>query len=313
MIKSSKLQIIYKLYFPNGVHIGKNKLEDAENTITADTLFSAICHEAIKMGSNGIEELMKKVNNSPFCISDGFPFLGEELYLPKPYLSIKSENKDSSVKKLYKKINYVPLSMWHQYIRGESNPKEILELQSKVNSSKVHTKIKHNDDGNHNIYSVGINYFTEAAGLYFVLQCNEEDEQYFSDLIYSLSYSGLGGKRSSGVGRFEYLEEELPELYTELLKKESSTYVNISIASPKVEELQYVIENSKGFSTIRRGGMISSVNKDGSELPTKRKKDLFMLKSGSSFTERFKGEIVDVSDDFSHPVYRYGKPLFIGV
>ena len=45
----------------------------------------------------------------------------------------------------------------------------------------------------------------------------------------------------------------------------------------------------------------------------RRKKDLYVFNSGSTFTEKFEGDICDVSSGGAHPVYRYAKPLWLGV
>ncbi|MCL2217994.1 MAG: type III-A CRISPR-associated RAMP protein Csm4, partial [Defluviitaleaceae bacterium] len=44
-----------------------------------------------------------------------------------------------------------------------------------------------------------------------------------------------------------------------------------------------------------------------------RKNDLFALDSGSVVRSRFKGGVYDVSHHGSHPVYRYAKPMLLGV
>ena len=38
-----------------------------------------------------------------------------------------------------------------------------------------------------------------------------------------------------------------------------------------------------------------------------------MIKSGSCFKENLDGEIVDVGSGEAHPVYRYGKPIMLGI
>lgn len=40
----------YKLAFTSGIHIGKTMLVDSNPGIHADTLFSALCQEALKIG-----------------------------------------------------------------------------------------------------------------------------------------------------------------------------------------------------------------------------------------------------------------------
>lgn len=47
---------VFRLHFPAGVHFGKGRLEDTAYTFKADTLFSALCIEAVK---DGEEHLLK--------------------------------------------------------------------------------------------------------------------------------------------------------------------------------------------------------------------------------------------------------------
>ena len=44
-----------------------------------------------------------------------------------------------------------------------------------------------------------------------------------------------------------------------------------------------------------------------------KKKDLYVFRAGSCFVHPFAGDIYDVSDGGSHPVYRYARAMFLGV
>ena len=48
----------YKLKFQGAVHLGKNRLENGEFVFCADTLFSALCHEALKRGAGCFEPFL---------------------------------------------------------------------------------------------------------------------------------------------------------------------------------------------------------------------------------------------------------------
>ena len=49
---------IYKLSFPNGIHIGTGNLSSTEKVIHSDTLFSPMCFEALNMGG---EEKLNRI------------------------------------------------------------------------------------------------------------------------------------------------------------------------------------------------------------------------------------------------------------
>lgn len=48
----------YKLKFSTGVHFGKGTLEDTAYAFCADTLFSALCIEAVKDSTERLERLV---------------------------------------------------------------------------------------------------------------------------------------------------------------------------------------------------------------------------------------------------------------
>ena len=52
--------LMYKLTFPNGIHIVNGRLSSSDITIHSDTLFSAMCIEALNIGG---EEMLNRVVN----------------------------------------------------------------------------------------------------------------------------------------------------------------------------------------------------------------------------------------------------------
>ena len=46
--------MIYKLHFTTAVHFGQGTLADTGHRLMADTIFSALCHEAAKEDETGI-------------------------------------------------------------------------------------------------------------------------------------------------------------------------------------------------------------------------------------------------------------------
>lgn len=96
--------VIYRFHFSVGVHFGAGSLWDGMNTLPADTLFSALCHEAAACGGGeAVEQLAAAVGGDVLRLSDLFPFIGEEFYLPKPLCPVSREQEgDSVVKKISK-------------------------------------------------------------------------------------------------------------------------------------------------------------------------------------------------------------------
>ena len=91
--------IAYKLCFQTSVHFGDGMLNDTKNTFCADTLFSAFCIEALKFGEKNLQNVYEKFNSGKLKISDGFPFIDNDLYIPKPLYTVESPESDTKDRK----------------------------------------------------------------------------------------------------------------------------------------------------------------------------------------------------------------------
>ena len=58
----------YKLKFTTAVHFGNGKLEDSGDHPMADTVFSALCHEAVAIEK--LDALVSSVQEGKIAISD---------------------------------------------------------------------------------------------------------------------------------------------------------------------------------------------------------------------------------------------------
>ncbi len=95
--------LLYKLEFTTGLHIGKDvsgpSLDDGRMTVHSDTLFSALCCEAVKSGN--IERIYTYFAEGDLIISDTLPYKEEEYFLPKPIIHMEKHRGEgnSSIKK----------------------------------------------------------------------------------------------------------------------------------------------------------------------------------------------------------------------
>lgn len=83
----------------------------------------------------------------------------------------------------------------------------------------------------------------------------------------------------------------------------------LSVALPADDELENALENASYLLEKRSGFVASS---DYAE-EWRKKRDLYVFTAGSCFVNCFAGDIYDVSEGGKHPVYRYAKPIFMGV
>lgn len=302
--------LMYCLRFPVGVHFGEKSLDESRYSFSADTLFSALYMEALKHGEDMASWLLKKVCAGEILFSDAFPYIGETYYLPKPLrrVEVHDTQGDSRVKKAFKSLAYIPMRQMESYMKGDFDA--ISEKQKLGNLGKGYVKTSAAIHGMEETepYHVGVYYFNDGCGLYFIVKiADEQDEDGVYDLLDSLSFSGIGGKRTSGLGRFEL--DKVKALDSLKFERKGSVYMSLSISLPKEEEMEKALHNAQ-YQVQKRGGFMASFEYASEN---RKKKDLFLLSSGSCFEQVFQGDVYDVSDGGNHPVYRYAKPIFFAL
>jgi CRISPR-associated protein Csm4 len=307
---------IYKLTFKTPVHFGKGRLTGTDNVIYADTLFSALCIEALKLyGADGVDKLCSLVKNDGLRISDMFPYSSDTLFIPKPIITLKRDiNKqgNSKLKKKFKGLKYIPLEDMEDFLKGNYDPENANDML--FNLGKEHTSAKGSVkiDEDNLPYNVGTYTYSENCGIYFVVAAENEDALVdVSDLMDSLSYTGIGGKVSSGYGKFDYVNGDIPKALRQGLENDAGLYMSLSLSLPTENELPNALDGAS-YELIKRSGFVASENYTDTPV---RKKDLYCFKSGSCFKHGFKGDIYDVASvkGGKHSVYRYAIPLLFRI
>ncbi len=303
---------IYKLHFTGAVHFGEGGLITSADTLLADTVFGALCSEAAMQGDGILEKLVGYADAGNLLISDGLPFIGQDLYVPKPVMEVQGrEEGDSRIKKALKKLRYIPSNRLDSYLQGEMDiTAEALHFHEGFAVSDMIEKVTVPEYEVTRPYAVAVKRYKDGSGLYLCVGYdNEEARGLFEMLLEQLSYSGIGGERSSGYGRFEWTAEDNKDFSERILKTNAAQYMSLSVCLPNDAELDEVMEGAS-YMTVRRGGWVSSTTYADT---LRKKKEIYMLTAGSVFDRRFEGGIYDVSDGGRHPVYRYGKPMLMAV
>lgn len=318
---------VLKLHFLAPVHFGTENghLFDSKNICLADTFFSALFLEAMADSEKNAEELYHTCQNGRILLSDLLPYKDKTYFLPKPMLRLakKQIENNSVLKKEFKNMQYISIEHFQKYLgylKDENDfsaceERELFKGISK-NESRICAAVKGQEQTEP--YEVQCCRFAEDSGLYTIIGYeNEDDLALIGELSTLLGYSGIGGRRSSGLGRFQSEIVKLDEqdetsldILQDLLAKDNSAYqMLISTALPDEDELDEVLAGGY-YKVIKRSGFI-----DGryAENGLVKKCDLYVLASGSCLKTRFQGGIYDVSRENMHPVYRYAKGLFIGV
>ncbi|MDT2760810.1 type III-A CRISPR-associated RAMP protein Csm4 [Enterococcus xiangfangensis] len=303
-----KTQII-RLSFNSPVHFGNKRLSDSEMVISSDTLFSALFIEALNLNLD-TDLLMKDL-----VISDTFPYCDTELFLPKPLIKVTAQNQDDTNYKMFKKLKYVPVSQYLDYVNGKLSSNDVKKIieEFKIGTYNMQTKVslkevEKQEPGDSEPYAIGTYRFYPNTGVYFIAKGTSETLEKLMKIMDSLQYSGLGGKRFSGYGRFTY-QVIYDEVLKQLLLQKGSSHVLLSTARGTEEELETCCEEAR-FILKKRTGFIQSASFNESLV---KKKDFYSFTAGSVFTQPFKGEIYDVGENGNHPVYRYAKAFWLEV
>lgn len=300
---------IYKLAFKTGVHFGSGALSSNSITFLADNLFSALYIEALKRGLN--DELYRLCSEDDLLISDALPYIGDRYFLPKPNIYIEPKDRgNSSLKKAYKKLKFIPAELMGDYVDGRLDPNACSISQLGAESEQIMAAVGREGEATLP-FSVGTFYFAEGNGLYIISAYKDDAaRELFEELMDSLSYTGIGGKRSSGKGKFEFRHANKTDTIIQLLQQKTGRYMLISTALPTEAELDEALQ-SASYLMQRRAGFIYSNNFADAIV---KKDDLYTMQSGSCFVNPFKGDIYDVSGGLgAHPVYRYAKSMFMEV
>ena len=289
----------YKLRFLTGVHFGKGSLDDTSYAFCADTLFSALCIEALKDSEQRLNNFVNTVKSGKLIFSDA-----------KPMCEIKHNNDDdgnSSKKKFYKKLQYIPYYSIDDFINGDLI-EEVADDFEKLGKRVVRVSAAINGQDQTVPYRVGAFYYNDGNGLYIIVGYENKDAlSEFEILTESLGISGIGGERSSGLERFKIEEAVGCDDLLDMIGIQSDCYMTLSVSLPNESEMESVLEDAR-YKIVKRSGFVASSN-----YRERRKRDLYVLAAGACVTHKFEGDIYDVGSDDGHAVYRYAKPVFMEV
>ena len=302
----------YKLNFTGNVHFGKRTLESANMTFTADRLFAALAFEAVHESDEAFSEFINLIAKGKIIFSDAFPFMGNEYYCPKPMIKVATKTNDEDIKKRkqFKKLEYLPISKFGEYVLGKAEIEELLPPEPGFGKFAVKTSVSIEPLNDPKPYRVGYFAFNKNSGLYILAGYEEKSSLgVIEDLLDRLSFSGIGGKRSAGLGKFELDFGEFPQEGLDRLNGVYENYMTLSSALPKDEEMEKALKGAR-YLLEKKSGFAASID----YAPEwRRKRDSFAFIAGSVFKNKWQGVLKDVSQNGNHPVYRCLMPIFMGV
>jgi len=324
------IYLLYKLKFPNGIHVGANSsLELTSTTVSSDVFYSAFYAEYIRIFGENDRELFQLTENDEFKVSDLLPFKEMKtetfFYVPKPFVNdierkqSNDENEQVVDRKKVKKLSYIPASRLKEYFEFLETGKNFPEIDDDFGEKELHTKNKVSRIGEDTeLYNVEVFRFNKDSGLYFIVQLPEKWQEKFENVLESLSLTGIGGKKSAGYGQFEVGELKTKDFKADMifldtsLKKSTNTgrYLLLSSYLPQKDEIEKIKNKENGYQLIKRSGFVNSPKY--SENPQKRKQ-VYMISSGAVLNFKPAGRLADLKLHGNHSIYRMGKPIVIGV
>lgn len=310
------MNFISPIHFGNASHGGA--LDSIELSYGSDQLTSALCHEFLP-NEQALQAFINKLKLNQIKISSLFPYLNDEYYLPKPIfikehssslLNLNEFKKEKKAAKQLKKKKYIRSSILSEgltaVIKDTSfNPKFVTE--------NISTRVNMREEDNMP-YQVASYIFTRGAGLYTLVGVESEDNfNLISKAFTHLGYSGIGGKRSSGYGKFKLniisLDDkialkDLKAIY-KLLSANGSYKMTISSTVPIKSNWNF----KAGFYSLKKkSGFIS-----GSNITAKRN-GYYSIAEGSVFPFSLTGQMLEIKESqFSHTIYRNGLSFELGV
>ena len=316
--------VIYPLAFDTAVHFAAagrgGRLDEAGAEYGADPLFSALCAELAAVGEmDALTRLHARVAARELLFSDLLPWrvdaAGEmEFYVPRPVLRIEGTGEPranfaetcsrATERKKQKSMKYLRASQMADYVtamRTGAPFSSVAEFGTASLRQRVNTRAAEPLP-----YYVGQFDFHRDAGLYLLASVRHaEDVDFLRDLLTWLGLSGLGGKRTSGFGKFHMAEDELA-LYAMLHAADAPWQMTIAPVVPTVEELPRVKEGA--YRLRRAGGFLTAPMHAAA-----KKNSVHLIDAGSCLRTRISGSLAVLCEHDGHPVWRYGFGLYLGV
>ena len=299
---------------------GAVTLTNAAMPLKADTVFSAVCNEAGRVfGESSVQRLIELCGDGKLLFSDTFPYCKDVLYIPKPVYRLDDGVEfDVENRKSIKSVEWLPasdesLKAFSEYIHT-GKMFDTTSLCTSFADKVIHTKASlRNGTDDAKPYRVAMYEFKEHCGLYGIIGCEDESDLSLVKRIFSaMSFSGIGGFIGRGCGRFLFEtvsdDNDCAKFIKSRLGTKADEYMLLTSALPKEDELKSTL-NGAYYSVIRRGGFSFSAQ----TAPAVKKKTQYFLASGSVVRTAFEGDLYEVGENGKHAVYRYSKPMFMGV
>jgi len=349
--KIYKLKFTSPIHLSRGK--GDDDYSKSEEFIHSDTLKSALFSTAILLNPDLNEKYLGEKYFSSFKVSSTFPYYKDTLFLPKPkgklpFSDVSEKSPTYDFKKDIKKLSFIEFDLFlkffknkynklfinnldftilsHKYLVSPAFSETITSSKFNLTNSEVQERVYirkmneiHEKNENKFIFSdpyiIDKIYFTEEAGLYFLLEHdNDFDLVFFERTLKELGEFGIGTDRNVGNGQFTLnglIEKEID------FDDNAEYLMAMSLFLPTKSEVES-FTNRCQYKLLMRGGWISNWADLSKLTKNELKKFVYMIDEASIFENNqvLVGKFEDLKPDNStinHPVWRDGRAIFFPI
>lgn len=319
---------IYKLQFKSAVHFGaasaRGHLENAQYTMDSDSLYSAICNAFVQIfGTAALAALIDQSQQDFFKVSDLLPYKGNTLYLPRPFAQFSRPNNSADIdaidRKRLKATAFIPAEYVNTYFSQLQSGATIPAIDNDFGKFSLQTKnaVAKRAGEDTQLYAIETFSFHPNSGLYFIAKATDDGHLKLRTVLEHLGDTGIGGKRSSGLGKFCISDDLRPVVSASdaainqmVHQAVASHYLLLSSYLPTADEIKMLGQAGAFYQLKKCSGF---VNRSAYAKVPQKHKQVHMLKSGSLLNYQPVGRLIDLNQHGNHSIYRMGKPIALGV
>lgn len=312
---------IAKLEFSSPLATGRGDLwPEGRPLLGSDTLFSALCHGwAALYGEADLTKRLQAFADAPvFLVSSLYVYSAETYYLPVPLVRPADPPAMKYVARL-RRLDWLPLAEFRTWVQGGSVQWPKLLAAEPLGYMRTHAVVARSriaqDRRLNRAAAFGqtcVEFAAQCGGYVIVQTASDDVANRLGRCLTLLGESGIGGRRSTGMGQFTVATGGLVPAANEwdFLSAGSSGWgVTLSLYAPTPEEAGKVAQAGAYGLCERRGWALA-----GTPRPAAKKAALVMVREGSVAALPCRGRLVDVTPqawrgDGGHPVWRCGMPI----
>ena len=303
-----------RLRFEGRVRLGSGA---GGGLLPSDRLYSTLCWGLRACWGEGtVQEYSAAClrGDPPWRVSSAFPFVEGTDFAPKPMLPLPAAWLQHA--RTLRSSPWVPLPAFSAWVSGQAGGDGMLVgAQQRLRGAMTEDSQAHlaldRVSAASSLYHTTALRFAPGSGLYFFLRLEDEAWiEFLRGALRVLEDSGIGGRRSAGLGYFRAEVGPAPDGCADWGETPSGAWCLLSRLSPAPASAGELLRDAT-FSVGEVGGWVA----DGQV----RRKRIRLLTEGSVFRRWEPGRWVPVQppDWTAHPVYRggfaFGAPVSEGM